>query len=179
MKFAKLAIMATALAATPLAAQSASVEVGATVYGPEGNPVGTIESVANGTATLDTGKHKVPLGVDAFGEGETGPTITVTKTQLDAMMDEQLAAAAAKRDAALVEGAAVVSADAQPVGAVKDIDDAMDAIIVEREAGLVTLKREHFAVDQNGQLMALFTLSQIDSATVAVPAGAEIATTAE
>ena len=93
MNFAKLALMATVLAATPFAAHAAAVEAGATVTGPEGNPVGTIESVANGQAVLDTGKHKVPLGVDAFGEGENGLTITVTKTQLDGMMDEQLAQA--------------------------------------------------------------------------------------
>src|SRR3546814_11657337 len=81
-------------------------------------------------------------------------------------MDEQIAAAVAQRDAALVVGAAVVSADAQPAGTVKEIDAATDAVVVEREAGLVTLKREHFAVDGNGALMALVTLEQIDAAAV-------------
>ncbi|WP_427967997.1 hypothetical protein [Altererythrobacter sp.] len=166
MKFAKLAILATALAATPIAASAADVQAGATVYGPEGNPVGTIESVANGQAVLDTGKHKVPLGLASFGEGETGPTITVTKVQLNQMMDQQVAAAAAKRDAALLVGASVVSADGQSAGMVKEINDETDAVVVEREAGLVTLKREHFAVDGSGALMALFTLAQIDGATV-------------
>ena len=167
MNFAKLAILATAIAATPIAASAAGPAAGETVYGPQGNPVGIIESVANGQVVLDTGKHKVPLGVESFGEGEAGPTITVTKDQLDAMMDQQIAAANAQRDAALIEGAAVVSADAQQVGTIKEIDAATDAVVIEREAGLVTLKREHFAVDGNGALMALFTLEQIDGATVA------------
>jgi len=167
MKFAKLAILAAALAATPIAAQASAIEAGATVYGPEGNEVGKIASVTDGVATLDTGKHQVPLGLDSFGQGATGPTITVTKAQLNAMMDEQLAAAAARRDAALVEGAALVSADAQPAGMIKSIDTDADIVVVERETGLVSLKREHFAVDANGALMALFTLAQIDSATVA------------
>lgn len=166
MKIAKLAILAAAIVATPIAASAAGPEAGATVYGPQGNPVGTIESVANGQAVLDTGKHRVPLGIESFGESEAGPTITVTKEQLNALMDEQIAAANAQRDAALVVGAAVVSADAQAAGTIKEIDEATDAVVVERESGLVTLKREHFAVDGNGALMALFTLEQIDGATV-------------
>lgn len=167
MKFAKLAFMATALAAAPIAAHAANVEAGATVTGPEGNTVGTIESVVNGVATLDTGKHKVPLGIESFGEGATGLTITVTKAQLDGMMDQQMAAAAAARDNALLVGASLISADSQPVGTIKEINDETDAIVVERDTGLVTLKREHFAVDGNGALMALFTLAQLDGATVA------------
>ncbi|TNE34825.1 MAG: hypothetical protein EP350_01155 [Alphaproteobacteria bacterium] len=167
MKFAKLAILAAAMAATPIAAHAANVQAGAVVTGPEGNPVGTIESVSGGQAVLDTGKHKVPLGVESFGEGETGLTITVTKAQLDGMMDQQLAAAAAARDNALVVGAALIAADGPAVGTIKEINDETDAVVVEREVGLVTLKREHFAVDGNGALMALFTLAQLDGATVA------------
>ncbi len=167
MKFAKLAILAAALLATPIATQASAIEAGATVFGPEGNEVGTIASIVDGVATLDTGKHKVPLGLDAFGQGATGPTITVTKVQLNAMIDEQLAAAALRRDAALVEGATFVSVDAQPAGMIQSINADADIVVVEREAGLVSLKREHFAVDANGALMALFTLAQIDSATVA------------
>lgn len=166
MKSTKLALLAAALAACPVAAQASTVEPGVTVYGTEGNEVGKIASIDNGIATLDTGKHRVPLGLEAFGQGATGPTITVTKAQLDAMMDEQVAAAAAKRDAALIEGAALVSADAKPVGTIKSIDSAADVIVVERDGGLVSLKREHFAFDGNGALMALFTLEQIAAATV-------------
>ena len=165
MKIAKFAVAAFAAASLATAAQAGEVAVGATVYGPEGNPVGKIESVANGQAVLDTGKHKVPLGLDSFGQGETGPTITVTKATLDGMMDQQIAAANAKRDAALIVTAAVVTADSQALGLVDSIEG--DTVIVEREAGPVTLMREHFAVDGNGQLMALFTLAQIEAALAA------------
>lgn len=178
MKFAKLAILATALAATPIAASAADVQAGATVTGPEGNPVGTIESVANGQAVLDTGKHKVPLGVESFGEGETGLTITVTKVQLDGMMDEQVAAANAKRDAALVKGATVMSADGIESGTIYTVDDA-DTAIVKSDAGIMTLKRDAFALDANGNLMALYSAEQIAANMVAVPEGAEILTPAQ
>lgn len=162
MKFAKLTAAATLAFASTAALANPQVVTGATVTGPEGNAVGTIEQVANGQAVLNTGKHKVPLGMDMYGEGETGPTITVTKAQLDAMLDKQIAEANAKRDAALVAGAAVVSADGQAVGAVKTVEG--DAIVLETEAGsAVALKREHFAVGQNG-LMALFTMAELEAA---------------
>jgi hypothetical protein len=177
MKFAKLAA-AAALAAAGLSgpAVAQDVAVGATVYGPEGNAVGTIESVADGVVTIDTGAHKAPLPANAFGKGDKGPTITVTKAQLDDMVAQQLAAANAQRDAALVAGAAVTTADGQALGTVKSVEG--DAVVVERAAGPVSLKREHFAVDQSGGLMALFTAAQIEAA-VAGTATADAHSTGE
>lgn len=192
MKIAKLAFVAAALAAAPVAANAQ--DVGATVYGNDGNPIGTIESNDGTNAVLVVGEFKAPLPVSIFGTGENGPTLNATRDAVYGQLkaaDEQakaaaaeaqaaaLAEAAAKRDAALIEGAAVVSADAQPAGMVATIDEEMDAVVVEREGGIVTLKREHFAVDANGALMALFTVAQLDGATVEVPEGAEIATSAE
>ncbi len=169
MKFAKLAsviVAATSLASAAHAAEA--VTVGATVYGPEGNAVGTVESVADGVVTLDTGKHRAPLPANAFGSSEQGPTITVTKAQLDTMLDEQVAAANARRDAALIASAAVIAADNQPLGTIDSVDG--DTIVVMRGSGKVSLLREHFAVDSNGRLMALFTTQQLDEAMAAQPA---------
>ena len=163
MKFVKLAVASLALAATPALAQS-GVTVGSTVYGPEGNQVGTIVSVENGQAVLDTGKHQVPLGIDMYGEGENGPTITVTKMQIDTMVDQQLAQAAAARDAALVEGASVMDAGHQPIGTILEIEG--DNVIIARggdEMNKVTLLREYFDATDHG-LMARLTNAQIDAA---------------
>ena len=163
MKFAKLAVAAVALAATPALAND-QVVAGATVTGPEGNTVGTIVAVENGQAILDTGKHEVPLGVDMYGEGETGPTITVTKAQLDSMMDAQLAEAEAQLDASLVTGAAVIDAEQAPLGTIIEIDG--DNVVIARggdEMDRVTLLREYFAVGDNG-LMARLTNAQIEAA---------------
>lgn len=175
MKLAKLAVAAVAplavLAANPALANE-QVVVGATVSGPEGNAVGTIVTVENGQAILDTGKHKVPLGIDMYGEGETGPTITVTKAQLDSMMDAQIAEAEAKLDAALVVGAEAMDAEHAPLGTILEIDG--DNIVIARggdEMDKVTLLREHFAVGDHG-LMALLTNAQIEAAMAqTAPAG--------
>lgn len=172
MKFAKLAIAAIApfaiMAATPALANE-QVVAGATVTGPEGNPVGTIVTVDNGTATLDTGKHQVPLGVDMYGQGEAGPTITVTKAQLDGMIDAQIAEANAKRDAALIVGAEAMDAAHQPLGTVAEVNG--DQIVIARggdEANKVTLMREHFTASDDMGLMSRLTNAQIDEAVAAI-----------
>ena len=166
MKFAKLAIASVALAATPAIAND-TVVAGATVTGPEGNAVGTIVSVEGGQAVLDTGKHKIPLGVDQYGAGEAGPTLHVTKAALDKMVDDQLAAAAAARDAALVAGASAMDAAHAPLGTVLEVDG--DNIVIARggdEADKVTLLRSYFTASDHG-LMALLTNAQIDAAMAA------------
>ncbi|MGN6497783.1 MAG: hypothetical protein ACTHK5_10655 [Tsuneonella sp.] len=163
MKFVRLAAaaaLATAALGTAAAAQAGAT--GATVYGPDGAAVGTVESVANGVVTLDTGAHKAPLPADAFGKSDKGPTITVTKAQLDEMVAQQLAAADAKRDAALVAGAAVVSPKGAALGTVKSVEG--DAVVVTTADGPVAMKREHFAIGADGALMALFTVDQIKAA---------------
>lgn len=184
MKFAKLAVAALALAATPALAND-QVVAGATVTGPEGNPVGTIESVADGIVTLDTGTYKAPVPANAFGAGANGPTITVTKAQLNEMMAAQVAQAeqqaaaqaaaqakaeaeaAAARDAALIVGAPVITADAQPLGMVDQF--AGENVVVKSDDGtLVTLPRTFFAVNGDGALMAL---AEFDAIMAAVNGG--------
>jgi len=172
--FRSLALMGL-VAATPALATE-QVAAGATVTGPEGNAVGTIVSVENGQAVLDTGKHKVPLGVEMYGQGEAGPTITVTKAQLDGMIDGQLAEAAAKRDAALVVGAEAMAADHAALGTILEING--DNIILARggdEMNKVTLLRDHFDATDHG-LMARLTNAQIDAAMAqAAPASGDAA----
>ena len=166
MKFVKLAAAAVALAATPALANDQVVE-GAVVTGPEGNEVGKIVSVADGQAVLDTGKHQVPLGLDMYGVGEAGPTVTVTKAQLNGIVDQQVAAATEARDAALVVGASVMDASHAPLGTVLEIDG--DNVVIARggdEANKVTLLREYFDGGDHG-LMARLTNAQIDEAMAA------------
>lgn len=161
MTFARFAAAALASVVLPAAA-FAQVAAGVTVYGPDGTAVGTVASVDAGTVTLDTGTHKAPLPADAFGKGEQGPTITVTKAQLDDMMAQQIAAANSARDAKLVAGAAVLSPKGATLGTIKSVDG--DAVVLDSTAGAVALKREHFALDANGALMALFTADQVAAA---------------
>jgi hypothetical protein len=163
MKFTRLAALSTFLAAAVIpAAALAQVAAGATVYGPDGTAVGTVASIDGGTVMVDTGTYKAPLPADAFGKSDKGPTVTVTKAQIDEMMAQQVAAANTARDAKLVAGAAVVSPKGAALGTIKSVDG--DAVVLDSPSGPVALKREHFALDANGALIALFTAEQVAAA---------------
>jgi hypothetical protein len=176
MNFAKLAIVATALTAMPFAAYAQ--DAGTTVFGNDDAPIGTVESNADGIVTVDTGTHKAPLPADLLAEREGKWSVNATKAQIDGMMAAQVAAATEARDAALIEGAMVVSADGVAAGTVYTVDTA-DTVIVQNDAGIVTLKRDSFAVNADGALMALYSAQQLTANTVEVPEGAEIMTPAQ
>lgn len=147
-------------------AQAANVQAGATVYGPKGEPVGTIDKVENGTAVINTGTHTLALTLDKFATSEKGPVISVTKQQLDELVEKANADAAAKLDTALVAGAAVVDNAGAALGTIDSIDG--DAIVLKTEKGPVSLTKKYFAV-RNGALMALVTKDQVLAALDAAP----------
>lgn len=174
MKFAKLAILATGLAVTPIAANAQ--DVGATVYGNDDMAIGTVEANEGGVVTVNTGKHAAPLPANLLAEREGKWTVNATKAQIDGMMDQQVAAAEAKLAEALVDGALVTSADTMPVGTILAIGADVDQYLISTGTGVITLKREHFSVDEGGTLIALFSGEQLEGFTVAVPEGAVVET---
>ncbi len=176
MKFLKIALAATALAAAPAAfaqeaapaeAANSALATGATVLGNDGNPVGTIEAISGEVVIINTGKHQAPVPAAAIGTGDNGLSVNITQAQLNEMMDAQVAQAIAKRDAALVAGAEVISANGNPAGTLAEVNLDADMIVLASPAGKVALKKEHFAVDGQGRLMALFTREQIETAAAA------------
>ncbi len=176
MKFAKLAILAGSMAVTPFAANAQ--DVGATVFGNDDAPVGTVESNDGTTVMVNTGKHVAPLPANLLAEREGKWTVNATQGQINGMMDQQVAQqqaaaaeaqaaaaaeAAAKLEAALVVGAPVITNDAQSLGTVSELQ-AENVVVTNDTAGLITLPRNFFAVDAEGQLMALASLEQIMAA---------------
>lgn len=168
MKTIKLALLAGALAVTPAAAFAQ--DVGATIYGNDGIAVGTVTEVNEQVVVIDTGKHKAPVPVSMVFDGDKGKSVNATKDQVDTMMDERVAEANAKRDAALVQGAAVVSAGGRSVGTLEKVDLAADTILLKAAQGTLQMKKEHFAVNPQGQLTVLYTADQIASAASGKPA---------
>ena len=161
MKTGKILLAATAIVAAPVAVQAQ--DVGAQVMGNDDAAIGTVVSNDGTTVVLDTGKHQVPLGTDAFAETDGTYSINISKTQLDQMMDQQLAEAAAALEAALVVGAPVVTADAQSLGMVDEISDA-GIIIKGEDDTLVTLPVDMLALNEGGAIMALANMADIQAA---------------
>lgn len=144
------------------AASTAEVAAGLTIYGPQGNEVGTIESVTDGVATLDTGKHKIGLPLDRFGKNAEGQTtIAVGRDQLDTMVDEQLAKAAAELEAVLVAGTPVVDVNGTALGSVSAIEG--EDVTVETEWGAFALKKANFLPGE-GSVTAQVQADQVKSA---------------
>lgn len=181
MKFKHLAATLAASTAAPVLAQAttvpspavtlpnAQVVPGATVYGPQGEVVGTVTQIANGVATLDTGSHKVPMPVTALSQGTAGPTLTITQTQLHQLVEQQHAAGNARRDAALVAGAIVLTADDQPLGTIEAVSG--DNVVVLRgPARRIALQRQYFVADSRG-LTTRLTLQDIDNAVARAAGG--------
>lgn len=117
-----LGISAVALMSGAALAVDASVKAGAAVSDTSGNPVGTIESVSGDLAVVSTGTNKVSLPVSAFGQGEKGPIIAMTKAQLDAAASGAKADAKADLTAQLTAGASVYGSDGAVVGTVDSTD---------------------------------------------------------
>lgn len=153
---------ATALSLATLSgaafAQAANVTAGATVYDPQGGTVGTVDKIENGNAVVNTGTHSVSLPLDKFATSEKGPIISVTKAQLDDLAAQADSQAAAKVDAALVAGAAVVDNTGAALGTIDKVDG--DNVVLKTEKGPVALTRKYFAVT-NGALTALVTKDQV------------------
>jgi|GEM_PF-1657506 len=151
-----------ALAANPAMAQ----EVGETVTGNDGNAIGTVAQTSEQAVLLTVGEYQIALPANLFGESETGPTLNVTRDQLVQLHEQQLAEAQAALEAALVEGAAVVTADPQPLGTVNAVEGE-NVVVARADETLVTLPKEMFAVDPNGALVARIMMADLEAALAA------------
>ncbi len=66
------------------AGATATVKASDTIYGPDGNPVGTIQSVQGDSAVLTTGTATVRIPVSVISQGPKGATIALTKAEVEA-----------------------------------------------------------------------------------------------
>lgn len=149
--YLKTIAAAAALAATGFAAPAMAQEAGATILDNAGGTVGTVVANDGTTVVIDTGAHQVPLGVGSFVESGGNFILGATKAELDTMMDAAVAQREAALAAALVEGAAVITADALPLGTVATVEE--DSVVLTYEAAPLTLPKTLFAVDGEGALI--------------------------
>lgn len=151
-----------AQSAAPAAAAKVEVTVGAPVYDPQGQQVGTIAKVDGATVVINTGKHSASLATASIGRNEKGLLVSMTREQLDAAVEAAAAKSQAGLEAALVAGATVHSSDNQPLGTIKQISP--DGVVsVDRNGKVFALKKDSFAMDAAGVRINA-TAAQIDAA---------------
>lgn len=86
---------APAASASAPAAASASAKAGDTVYDQAGEVVGTVESVAAPNFVISTGASKATVPLSALATGPKGLVIGLTKSQLEAAVQNAQGAAGA------------------------------------------------------------------------------------
>ena len=155
-----------ALAQAPAPAVAGpALSVGTMIYDTQGGEVGKIDSVAGDVVVVDTGAHKASLPKSAFGFSAKGPTITVTKAQIDAQVAAALEKAAAELNAALVPGSEVRGNSGAIIGTIKEVNG--DQVIIDRASGPVSLAKAAFRVGAQGLVISL-TAAELDAAAKAV-----------
>lgn len=81
------------------AAQSAAAKAGDSVYDQAGEVVGTIEKVEGANFVISTGTNRATLALASLGQGPKGPTLAMTKAQLDSAIQKAAAEAPAEASA--------------------------------------------------------------------------------
>jgi len=162
---AAAAALAVAGLSAPAFAQDAAPTVGATVFGPDGAEVGTIEKVEGENVVVNTGTLTATLPAEVLGAGEKGPTIGWNKAELEAAVTEANQQAEAALQAALAVDAEVYSSDGQLLGKVKELTDEA-AVVTLANDGLASLPKSQFAL-QADKLTFLATAADVEAAVAA------------
>lgn len=159
----KKSLIAAAIAAASLAPVAASAQdaaaavaptVGAKVYGPEGNEVGTVESVQNGVITVNTGAARAGLPTGSFAMREKGLTIGMTKAQLEAAVNGAKAETSAAKEAAMVVDAPIKSSDGVVLGTISKIEGD-DVTVLLSSGASVILKKSYLGLVNDSLTLGL------------------------
>lgn len=156
-----IGISAAALMSGAVIAANPAVKAGAAVSDTSGNPVGTIESVNGDLAVVSTGTNKVSLPVSAFGQGDKGPIIAMTKAQLDAAASGAKADAKAEVMAQLTQGATVYGSAGSAIGTIDTVDAQFVTVNVEDKK--VKLPVESFSKGAQGAVVGM-TVAELKAA---------------
>lgn len=175
MSLIRAAIIGTAaLIATPVFAQAAQpaaaaapaaapqITAGASVYGPGGNPVGTIASAGADFGVVKTDKHEVRLPSTAFAaRPEGGLVIGLSRDDLNASVEQALA----KLTEMLKPGSTVYGAQGGTVGTVSAVE--AELVTVKLASGkAVRLPKSGFAPGPQGLVIG-FTAEQLEAQAAA------------
>jgi hypothetical protein len=143
------------------AATAAAPTVGATIVDPQGATVGTIASTDGTNAVVDTGTVKAAVPLTSFGTSPKGPTLAMTKAQLEAAAGQGAAQAAAEFQSKLATGAAVYGTGGASLGTIKAIDG--EFVTLTTAKGDVRLPKGSFGPGPQGVTIGM-TAAQLDAA---------------
>ena len=140
--FASIAAAALGIAIVPAAAHAQAApkagqaapapKVGATIYDASGAEVGKIESITNGVAVVFTGTNRASIPLTSFGTSPKGPTLGMTRAQLDEAAAKAQTDAVAALRAKIVPGAEVRGEAGTVIAKVKEATDTEVVLTTEK-----------------------------------------------
>ncbi|MGS1017511.1 hypothetical protein [Allosphingosinicella humi] len=147
---AMAAVVSVQPAFVPVAAAAqAAMSVGAVVKDTAGGEVGTITAVDGANVTLKTDKHEVQLPTSSFAATDSGFIMGMTQAELNAAVEQTMAAAAEK----IAVGAVVKDTKGGTVGTIDAIADGL--VTVKLSNGLVQLPHAAFAATPDGPVIGM------------------------
>jgi hypothetical protein len=126
------------LLAAPAVAQQGAAKIGMQVTDASGGPVGTVVGIKGTNLLVRTDKHEALLPTASFRVEQGKLLFGMTQAQLDAQIEQSLAAASS----AVVAGATVKGLSGTPVGTIEAVADGNATIALQ--------DGKKIAVPQNG-----------------------------
>lgn len=162
---------AMAQAAPASAPAAATPTAGAKVFDPEGNEVGSIDTVQGDVVTVSTGTARAGLPKSAFVTRDKGLTIGMTKAQLEAAVQGAQAKTGEALATALVPDAPVKSSDGIVIGTVSKVEG--ENVTVALQSGsAVALKKNTIGLGADGALAVGVTAAQFNASVQGATGGA-------
>jgi hypothetical protein len=165
------AALGLALVPAPLCAQTAgppttaaNPTVGATIYDAQGAEVGRIESVTGGNAVVFTGTNRATIPLSSFGIGPKGPTLGMTRAQLDDAASKAAAAATEQLRARLTPGTEVRGKAGAVIATVKALEG--DSVVLSTGKSEVRVPITGVGVNAQGIFIGM-TQAEFDAAVAA------------
>ncbi|MEQ5787008.1 hypothetical protein J3454_03805 [Erythrobacter sp. NFXS35] len=146
----------------PDATQAATVQPGTVIYGSDGSEIGTVAGQEGEVVLVKVGERMVPIASAAINPGASGPMIALTRAEVVARFDQQMAAYQAEFDAALKKGAEVQTADNRQLGMIQSVSG--NTVAVQGADGSMTLPKASLALNNQGKVTVRATMAQIREA---------------
>ena len=147
------------LFAAPAVAQAqAGITIGMQVTDASGAPVGTVVGLKGPNLLVRTDKHDAMLPQTSFRVSKGKLLFGMTQAQLDAQIEQSLAAASA----AIVAGATVKGVGGTPVGTIEAVADA-NATIVLQDGKKIAVPQSGLRGNADGSVTIGYTAAQLEA----------------
>ena len=146
-------------AAVPAAAQAqAGINVGMQVTDASGAPVGTVTAIRGSNVMVKTDKHEALLPQTSFRVAGGKLLFGMTQAQLDAQIEQSVAAA----NAAIVAGATVKGLGGTPLGTIESVADGK-ATIALQDGKKIAIPQDGLRGNADGTVTLGYSAAQLEA----------------